>query len=253
MVELSSESIAGWRCRELRVVAAKLPDGRQSGLAEKPDRGRCSAKHANVGANFELSHPRPRLSLTLHSCSRRQVDSTRFPRFVTERSYSLRNRPANETCERNPLAYINTRAESRVERERVWHLNRARPRCSPFLLITGSARFSAASIRRDIVYSNFASRKLYWKLAKASAGGRLRLHTHISHTTSCTFHISASARGDRTIPSCTKLSFWTLSPRADSGTVRMALLYAVCLFSRLRSATDRKRTLSFTIPFISSC
>jgi hypothetical protein len=57
------EGIAGWRCRELRVVAAKLPDGRQSGLAERPDRGRCSAKHANDAANFELSHPRPRLSL----------------------------------------------------------------------------------------------------------------------------------------------------------------------------------------------
>lgn len=55
-------------------------------------------------------------------------------------------------------------------------------RGSPFLLITGSARFSAASIRRDIVYSNFASRKLYWKLAKASAGGRLRLLTHTSLT-----------------------------------------------------------------------
>jgi hypothetical protein len=176
------ESIAGWRSRELRVAAAKLPDGRQSGLAERPDRGRCSAKHASLHANFELSHPRPRLSLTL---TRARADKSTLPaspglspNAVTHFAADRPTRRASATC-----LLTSARAESRVVRNVFGILNRARPRSSPFLLITGGARFSAASIRRDFVYSNFASRKLYWKLAKAGAGGRLRLHTHthLSH------------------------------------------------------------------------
>ena len=116
-------SIAGWTSRGLRVAAAKLPDGRQSGLAEKPDRGRCSAKHANLHANCELSHPRPRLSLTL---TRARADKSSLPaspglspNAVTHYATDRPTRRASAIRFR-----FDKHAESRVERDRVWHLHR---------------------------------------------------------------------------------------------------------------------------------
>lgn len=71
------ECIAGCRRgRELRVVAAKLPDGRNLALRRNRTGVGVAPSTLSGDANCELSHPRPRLSLTI---TRVRADKSNLP------------------------------------------------------------------------------------------------------------------------------------------------------------------------------
>lgn len=71
------ECIAGCRrSRELRVAAAKLPDGRNLALRRNPTGVGVAPSTLSGDANFELSHPRRRLSLTI---TRARADKSTLP------------------------------------------------------------------------------------------------------------------------------------------------------------------------------